>query len=84
MCVYISLLSNQPGKDRTFILHFVVSSVPSTKSCGYNVLLTMMLIFFFATKIYQALSILPGTVLCFVGAIITFSSTKFKQLAQVS
>lgn len=70
MYVYIPLLSNQPGKDGTHILHIVVSSGPSTKSCGYNVLLMMMLIFFFANKIYQALAIVPGTVLCSAAAII--------------
>lgn len=69
ICVSISLLSSQPGKDGTHIWH-VVSSGPNTKSCRYNVLLLLLLIFFFANKIYQAFPIVPGLALCSVGAII--------------
>lgn len=64
-------LSNQPGKDGTCILHIVVSSELSAKSCRYNVFLLLLFIsIIFANKIYQALAIVPGTVLCSVEAII--------------
>ena len=48
--------SNQPGKDGTHILHIVVSSELSAKSCRYNVfLLLLFIIIIFANKIYKHL-----------------------------
>lgn len=84
ICLYISLLSSQPGKDTTRILHIVVSSGPSTKSHWYSVLLMLMLIFFLLIRFTKQLFLCQA--ICYAQQVLLlfrFPWWEFKGLAQV-